>query len=194
MNTCLKVSNLFLVLCLCLASHSLGQEEEAKKSDSVRIFDPVKREFVPIDPVKVEPGKIYNHYSDRHGEYVWAYAKGDGKFSYALGPGTLEMPTNVALTTTPEETDRLLEERGFGTRDPRRWYRTEVRIRMDGNQEWQVLEQNYSSNRSHFDLDSHRRWEWHGDRRIPVRHTGGDTWRYDDGRYVPEHPWLGHRW
>ena len=30
-----------------------------------------------------------------------------------------------------------------------------------------------------------RRWEWHGQRRVAVRHTAGYEWVIIDGEYLP---------
>ena len=42
-----------------------------------------------------------------------------------------------------------------------------------------------------FDLETGRRWEWHGQRRVAVVHTAGYEWQFDDGKALPAFYLLG---
>ena len=180
-----------LIAACCASSHLAAQNEEPDAL--VRRLDPVDQTMVPIDLADVIPGKIYNRYSQRHQRYVWSIALEDGKFSYAFGPGTTEQPTNFDLASSPELTQELVEEAAgdWAAKSAREGRQIYVRLGEDG--QWNVLQ--LASMRSHFDLDSGRRWEWHGKRRVPVGHLGGYTWRFDGQWYVPANgwarPWLG---
>jgi hypothetical protein len=163
-----------------------GQSFAAEVQDAIRKFDPRTREFVPVGPENVVAGKIYNYYSRRRQGYVWAYALKDGNFSYALGPGTTEVPENFALTTSTQETERLYEQRTYGG-DRSAWEDGGYKVRLGEDDQWSVLESATAVCRSHYDLDSRRRWEWHGNRRVAVGFLHGYTWRYEDGRYLQDH-------
>jgi hypothetical protein len=154
----------------------------------VRKFDPINSSFVAVSPDKVVPGKIYSHYSSRHGRYVWAIALEGGKFSYALGQGSTEYPRNFDLVTSAAETQNLIASRVGDWAKVSQSQGRQILVRLQATGLWQVLQ--ISSIRSHFDLDSGRRWEWHGERKVAVGHTGGYRWRYDGNRYQPANGWL----
>lgn len=153
----------------------------------VRRFDPRVGEFQPVAPEEVVPGKIYNHYSPQHGRYVWAFAEQGGRFSYALGPGSAESPRNFDLASSEEETLQVLKAAAgedWVKAMEREGGRGKVRLGADGR--WSVVKGRMI--RSHFDLDSGRRYEWHGARRVAVIHSNGDQWAFVDDWYVPAIP------
>lgn len=172
---------------LTLASTSVADEP----TNTVRKFDPRTRELVPIDPKEAVPGKIYNHYDQRHGRYVWAFATEGGGFSYPLGPGSTESPHNFDLVTSPTQTEQLLESEFGGWTGALRNEGRNIVVSLKSDGKWEVLP--IRSIRSHFDLDSGRRWEWHGTRKVAVGHTNGHQWQFDGRRYVPANPWLQRR-
>ncbi len=191
MNTHHWTVRVALAAALIGGLHSLsGRTFAAETQSAIRRFDPRNRELVPVKIQDVEPGKIYNHFSASRNRYVWAYALEDGKFSYALGPGSTESPSNFDLTTSAQETEQLYEQRTYGELKGA-WGAGSYMARLGGDDQWAVLPFSMTASRSHYDLDSGRRWEWHGDRRVAVGHTNGYTWLYADGRYVPANPWLG---
>ncbi len=179
-----------VVLCTCAGAMMAVQAYGQETSDAIRKFNPRNRTFVAIDPAEVVPGQIYNHYSPSRGRYVWAYATQGGGFSYPLGPGSTELPANFASTASPEETERLVQERAAGGDSRRQWDEGGAKVRLNEEDKWDILPTATSICRSHFDLDTQRRWEWHGNRRVAVRHMNGYQWRYADGRYLPINPWL----
>lgn len=170
-----------------LLSAASGANEQPKASETgnapIRRYDPMTQSLKPIAADKVMAGKIYNHYSPRHGEYVWAYARGGGDWSYALGPGSTEFPENFDLVTPPAIT-RALHEQRFGdwlARSRREGIPILARLVADGH--WELLQ--IRSVRSHFDLDAGYRWEWHGTHQLGILHSYGRRWRYADGKYYP---------
>ena len=56
-----------------------------------------------------------------------------------------------------------------------------VRLTDDGT--WTLVRQPTIANV--FDLETGRRWEWHGERRVAVIHTGGYEWSLVGGKFVP---------
>lgn len=180
----------FVASCAAFCLFTLGSiTVAAEPTDTVRRFDPRTRELVPIDPKDAVPGKIYNHYDPQHGRYVWAYSTEGGGFSYPLGPGTIESPHNFDLVTSEQETEQLLEAEIGEWADAIRREGSEIMVEQQADGRWQVLANR--SIRSHYDLNTGRRWEWHGPNRKAVSHTNGYTWRFVGDRYVPANPWLG---
>ena len=175
-----------LAFCIPLGVASITFADEP--TSQVRRINPRTREFQPVAPADVVPGKIYSHYSERHGRYVWAFATEGGNFSYALGPGTTESPRNFDLPISTEQTEELLQEALGDWADAFGRMESEIMVRLGADDEWDVLRS--PSSRSHYDLDNRRRWEWHGSRKVRVVHTNGNTWRYQDDWYVPAYPWI----
>jgi hypothetical protein len=151
--------------------------------ESVRKPDPRTGEFVAVPGNQIQPGKIYNHYSQRQGRYVWAYATESGGFSYGLGPGSTEDPANFDVVTSERETRRIVQENAGPWASRSREQGRPILIRLGDDDKWKVLPG--KSIRSHFDIDSGRRWEWHGTRRVAVVHTHGYHWSRGGERYVP---------
>ncbi len=149
----------------------------------VRRYDPLSQSLKPLGKNKVIPGKIYSHFSPAHNRYVWAYALRDGKWSYPLGPGTTELPDHFDLVTPPALTRALLEQRAGEWLARSRQEGSPILARLAADDHWELLE--FRSVRSHFDLDSGHRWEWHGEQRIGVLHPHGRRWKYVEGRYRP---------
>ena len=174
---------LFLLTGLLVIVPVAAEESTTEQPSTIRRYDPMTQSLKSISPDKLILGKIYNHYSPRHGDYVWAYALPQGKWSYPLGPGTTELPEHFDLVTPPEITRALLEQRAgeWLTRSRREGSPILARLAADGH--WELLQ--IRSVRSHFDLDSGYRWEWHGGHQIGVLHTCGRRWRFVDGKYHP---------
>jgi len=154
----------------------------------VRRPDPRSGSFSPVAPDQIIPGKIYNHFSAVHRRYVWAYAEEGGSFSYALGPGSTEKPDRFDLTTSTSETRELVEAEAGPWAETSRREGSSILVRLGVDEKWSVLP--VRSIRSHHDVDSGRRWEWHGKRRVAVLHTSGGSWEYQGGRYVPANGWI----
>ena len=185
----------YLSACICLCVSGMFTLISPKitlaadtAEPAVRKYDPSNQSFQPVDSDAIIPGKIYNHYSAKHGRYVWAFALEGGGFSYPLGPGSTESPRNFDLVTSVAETQRLIDERvgewGKYSKNEGR----KLLVRLGTNDQWQLLRSN--SVRSHFDLDSGRRWQWSGQRKVPIGHLGGYTWVHDGSWYRPATPLL----
>ena len=154
---------------------------------AVRRYDPNNQNFQIVAPEKVIPGKIYNHYSASHGRYVWAFALEGGGFSYALGQGTTEFPRNFDLATSESETKDLIASQVGDWVKVSESQGRQILVRLQPTGLWQILQ--IGSVRSHYDLDTGRRWEWHGKRRVAVGHTNGHVWRLEGNKYVPGNSW-----
>ena len=152
-------------------------------SKPVQRYDPLSQSLQPIDDNKIISGKIYHHFSLEHDRYVWAYALPNGKWSYPFGPGTTELPDHFDLVTPPALTRALLEQRAGEWLARSRQEGSPILARLAADDHWELLE--FRSVRSHFDLESGYRWEWHGDQRIGILHTHGRRWRYNEESYEP---------
>ena len=178
-----------LLLCLTcglrLLTPATAEDATATKASTrpVLRYDPLSQSLKPLGKNKIIPGKIYSHFSAGHNRYVWAYALRDGKWSYPLGPGTTELPDHFDLVTPPALTRALLEQRAGEWLARSRQEGSPILARLAADDHWELLE--FRSVRSHFDLDSGYRWEWHGEQRIGVLHPHGRRWKYDEGRYQP---------
>lgn len=148
---------------------------------SVRKYDPRNESFVPVKPEEIKPNKIYSHYDLGRSRYVWAYAKQEGGFSYPLGPGSTELPDNFDLVATKSEVKALLGQAAGSWLSASRQEGVDIYVRLDAENQWRVFRGR--SIRSHYDLDTRRRWEWHGARQVAVRHVHGYLWNHDGKRY-----------
>ena len=173
----------FSVSGLLLMIPTGADEPTNTNPNTVRRYDPLSQSLQTIADKEIIPGKIYNHFSTAHNRYVWAYALPGGKWSYPLGPGTTDLPEHFDLVTPPEITQALLEQRAGEWLAHSRQEGSPILARLAADDHWELL--GIRSVRSHFNLDSGYRWEWHGDHRIGVLHTYGRRWRYIDGVYQP---------
>ena len=155
----------------------------AQDGPEIRRYDPKSDELIEVKPDQVVAGKIYNHFSQTYGRYVWAFAKEEGGFSYPLGPGTTELPGNFDLAASKREVDELLRREAAEWFGESRRERRQIMVRLGANGQWEVLK--FRCIRSHFDPETGRRWEWHGTNKVVVRHTFGYLWRYDGTWYEP---------
>lgn len=174
---------LILILLLSPLSWPQSAEADAQDSPAVRRPNPVSEELLPVAPDEIVVGKIYNHFSQRHGRYVWAYAIEGGGFSYALGPGSTELPANFDVAASQSETQGIIESVAGPWAEKSRLEGKQILVRLGADGRWSVLRGR--GIRSHYDLDTGRRWEWHGRRKVAVLHTGGVYWSYIDNRYMP---------
>lgn len=174
-----------LLACICWGGAQEQQPAVAGEPESqVRRIDPRTREFHPVSPDQIVPGKIYSHYSPRHGRFVWAVAQADGTFGYALGPGTTESPRNFDLAATAAQAQQaLLELAGEDWLKALQRQGGSSMVRLGADNRWSLLK--VKTIRSHFDLDTGRRYEWHGARRVSILHGNGNAWAFVDDWYVP---------
>lgn len=146
-------------------------------------YDPITEGFSPIDRAKLKPFHIYYRFSPVLNRWAWSKTTPDGRLEFAMGPGSVQSAFLFDLTATMEERMRVLEERAP---ELARMYavqgaRASMILGVDGK--WAL--HGLQSVGHVYDLETGRRWEWHGDHRAEVVHVGGNAWRLDADRYVP---------
>jgi len=146
-------------------------------------YDPFGRSAVPTPRSEWKAGHVYLRHSPRLGRHVWSIATAEGRMDYAIGPGSVHPARNFDLRVSEAERQRELE-----ARDPELARRLAIlgarptaRLGADGT--WK-LERTPGAARV-FDLETGQRWEWHGDRRTPVIHSGGNAWVLVGERHRP---------
>ena len=146
-------------------------------------YDPFRRLLVPTPKSEWKPGHVYHRFSERLGRHVWSIATADGRMEYALGPGSVHPARNFDLRVSEAERQRELEAREpeLARRLAILGARPTARLAADGT--W-TLDQTPGAARV-LDLETGRRWEWHGDRRTGVVHSGGNAWVVVGDRYRP---------
>jgi hypothetical protein len=149
---------------------------------AVKRFDPGRRALVIVqNPI---PGKIYNHYSAELKRRVWAFARSDGNFSHALGEGSTQSTKQFDFPYSTAQQQEMVAEVAP------RWARamqqvgSDLFVRLNREQTWKLVQ--HLTIPSIYDLETGRRWEWHGNRRVAVGHTTGYRWRVVNGHYLPE--------
>lgn len=149
----------------------------------VQRFDPFSDALVAVPPAEIKPGFLYNRYSERMGRRVWSLALPGGGFEYAMAVGSTQPARRLDLRATEQQMREELLERA-----PELAAALDVRggtafVRLMPDETWQVVQQPTIGNV--FDLETSRRWEWHGVRRVAVMHTLGYEWSLLDGEFVP---------
>jgi hypothetical protein len=184
---------LLVVTIACLTVGGVAADAPANveqpKFDPAKVyrFDPITEAFSPIERASLKPFHIYYRYSAVMGRWVWSKMTPDGRLEFAMGPGSVQSAFLFDLTATMEERMRVLEQRAPALA---RMYavqgaRASMILGPDGT--WAL--HGLQSVGHVYDLETSQRWEWHGDHRAEVVHGGGNSWRLDDGRFVPA--WSG---
>lgn len=183
-------SRLFFGLIIAFAAWPLWASTEqhageaaAAPNREIKRFDPVGGGLVVVPVVEVIPGKIYNHFSEQLDRRVWAFALADGQFSHALGEGTTQPIRRFDLPISTEEQMEMVAVVAPRWAKAMRQIGSDIYVRLQADGTWKLIR--HSTISSVFDVESGRRWEWHGTRRVAVGHTGGYRWQVSDGRYVP---------
>lgn len=160
-------------------------------------YDPLTDTLVAVTAEEIKPGYVYNRYNANMGRRVWSLAREGGGFEYAMAPGSVQQAALLDLRATEEELRDELNERApeLAKMMDIRGAVAHVRLTDDGR--WELVRQMTIG--SVFDLETGRRWEWHGPRRVAVMHTTGYEWMLVDGRFLPAviypRPWeLGCRY
>lgn len=185
-HSLLILSGTFLAMFPVHSSVALDTTPEAQ----VRRPDPISGALLPVAADQVKPGKIYNHFSQRHGRYVWAYALEGGSFSYPLGIGSTELPANFDVASSALQTQELLEAEAGPWARKSRLEGKQIMVRLGANGKWSILQNR--SIRAHYDLNTGQRWEWHGKRRVAVLNMYGRIWGLDGENYVTARPAQVH--
>ena len=160
-----------------------GVDRETVDRDAVQRFDPIVDQMVDVPPAEVKPGFLYNHFHEGLGRRVWSVAAPGGGFLYAMAPGSVQPARALDLRATEQQLRAELLERA-----PELAQVLDIRggtafMRLTPNETWEVVRQSTIANV--FDLETGRRWEWHGVRRVAVVHMRGYEWMLVDGRAVP---------
>jgi hypothetical protein len=166
-------------------SRDTAKQPEKPRLDPAKIyrFDPLLDRYEPLDAKAVKPDHVYYRYSPSQSRWVWSKATADKRLAYAMGPGSVQPTLLFDLTATAEERARTLEARApnIARLFVVQGARAAVRLTPDGT--WTL--QGVSEVAQVYDLETGQRWEWHGDRRIPVTNLGGNRWRWHEDRLVP---------
>lgn len=179
----------FLVL-VAMAMNPAAAADAAAKADAPKLdpsrvyrYDPITEAFSPIDHVKLKPAHVYYRFSPELGRWVWSKATPDRRLEFAMGPGSIQSAFLFDLTATMEERMRVLQERAPELARKYAVQGARASMILAANGTWAL--HGISSVGHVYDLETSRRWEWHGDHRAEVVHGGGNSWRMDAGRFVP---------
>lgn len=163
----------------------IGKEGWQARLDPAVIyrFDPVKGRVLPIPGNELKPEHVYLRHVPRLGRHAWSLAHADGSLHYAMGPGSVQLARQFDLRISEAERQRELEARAPELARRLAILGARPTVRLDDDGQWQL--QQTPALTHVFDLETGARWEWHGGRRVPVAHSGGNAWRLVAGRYRP---------
>lgn len=162
------------------------------QADTVYRLDLFTEALRPLAAGEVKPGAVYFRYSENVGRHVWSRVTADGRFEFAMGPGSVQPAWRFDVREGREEQLRELEQRA-----PELYKRLIERgarpmLRLDDQGRWQL---DLAANEGRvFDLETGHRWEWHGGRRVAVVHSGGRSWDYTNGRFAPAYVIVHAGW
>lgn len=154
--------------------------------DTVYRYDLLAQELVPAPRKEWKPGHVYYRFHAGLGRHVWSIAGPDGGFRYAIGPGSVQQTRQFDLRASPEERQRQLR-----TRAPEMARLLEIQgtlptVRLGADDRWDL---NVGPTvTSVFDLETGRRWEWHGTEPVGVIHSGGPRWSPTSTAFSPVDP------
>ncbi len=172
-----------------LFGHSaIAQQEALPTKDPlqeslVQRYDPFSNELISVPPAEIKPGFLYLHYSPVQGRNVWSLANENGGFSYAMGQGSIQPAARLDIRATTQQTDQVLRDVAPRWAGALKSFGAPPLIILDKSNQWTLLQR--PSIPQVMDLDTERRWEWQGNRRVAVVHTGGYRWRIVRDKYVP---------
>jgi hypothetical protein len=146
-------------------------------------YDPFLNQLVPVPPAEVKPGFLYSRHSPRLNRRVWSLAREGGGFEYAMAPGSVQPARALDLRATPEQQRAVLEARAPDLARIMDIRGTIAHMRLTEDGAWQLVRQQTIA--SVLDMETGRRWEWHGPRRVAVVHTAGYEWTLVGGRLAP---------
>ena len=146
-------------------------------------YDPIESKLVAVRPAEIKTDHVYYRYSASRKRHVWSKAAGQGRFLYVMGPGSVQVAKLFDIRATAEEKQKALESRSpaaaklFATRG------APPAFKLDESDRWSIA--TVPTDGSVFDLETGRRFEWHGDRPVEVVHSGGNAWTRQGDRYAP---------
>jgi hypothetical protein len=136
-------------------------------------FDLITETFSPIDRAECRPLHVYYRFSPILGRWVWSKVAADGRLEFAMGPGSVQQAYLFDLKATMEERMQVLRERApelarqYGIQGAR----ASMILGDDGT--WKL--HGVQSLGSVLDVETGRRWEWHGSHRAEVIGGGGSA-------------------
>lgn len=158
---------------------------KAEQLDRTAVYrhDPIQAKLVAVAATEIKKDHVYFRYSPTRGRHVWSKAAGQGRFLYALGPGSVQPVRLFDIRATDEEKRRALESRAPTAAKLLATQGAQPALKLDAAGEWKLA--GAPTDGSVFDVESGRRFEWHGDRMVEVVHSGGNSWSRRGERYVP---------
>lgn len=147
-------------------------------------YDPVMQKYSAVDRRAIKKDRVYYRYSPTLGTWVWSKADAAGTLRYAFGPGSSQPAALFDMPESTAERTKALEKQApeLAKRLAISGAKPSLRLGADGR--WALMPD--STKGRVFDLETGRRWEWHGSRPKPVTHGPGlDRWALAPGRYVP---------
>lgn len=162
--------------------------------DTVYRNDLIGQKLVPVPRAEQKAGSVYYRYHAGRGRHVWSLSTGDGGFRYAMGPGSVQETRQFDLRASAEERQRQLQARAPGAARLLEIQGTMPSVRLAADDRWELTTDagpggpNGPSVPSVFDLDTSRRWEWHGSEPTGVIHSGGNHWTPGGRDYLPVAP------
>jgi len=146
-------------------------------------FDPFLRELVAVPSEEIKPGFAYFRHHSGMGRHVWSLSTADGGFEFAMALGSVVPARALDLRATAAEMQRELAESAPELKRIMDIRGTIAYVRLSDERAWTLVPQ--PTIPSVYDLETLRRWEWHGERRVAVMHTGGFDWLVVNGKFVP---------
>lgn len=147
-------------------------------------FDPLSKKYSVVASKDIKPLHVYRRYSRSLGRWVWSKAGDDGTLRFAFGPGSSQPAALFDMPATSEERTKAFEKQApeLAKRLAINGAKPSLRLGEDG--QWSLMPD--STKGRVFDLESGRRFEWHGGNVVPVTHgTGSNAWRWSGGQYHP---------
>jgi hypothetical protein len=146
-------------------------------------YDPFLQEMIPVPRLEIKPGYLYTRRSEQLGRRVWSIARADGGFDYAMAPGSVQPAWRLDLRASAERQRAELEARAPEMAQIMDIRGERAHVKLDDAGVWQLA--TLPTIPSVYDLQTLRRWEWHGQRRVAVVHTDGYEWSVVRGKYSP---------
>ncbi|HYO23493.1 MAG TPA: hypothetical protein VEQ85_00935 [Lacipirellulaceae bacterium] len=149
----------------------------------IQRFDPLSTTMVNVVASEIKPGYLYHRYHAGLARRVWSVAAPGGGFLYAMAPGSTQPAWMLDLRATPEQLRNELDARVPGLLQLMDTRGAAAFVRLTTGGTWELVPRPTIANV--YDLETLRRWEWHGPRRVAVMHTSGYEWLQVNGQFVP---------
>ncbi|MEM9352863.1 MAG: hypothetical protein AAGA92_07605 [Planctomycetota bacterium] len=162
---------------------SLAAAVAAAEHPVYRIAPLEPSQVVEVPKSEIKEGLIYRYYNEKLDRSVWGIAQADGSFRYALGPGSVQPVERFDLRLTEEERSRIVNDNAPGLEGYLASTGRTPTIVLNDQLRWELVKT--ASISKVYDLETHRRWEWHGKRKLSVLHSSGNRWIAAGGDYAP---------